>query len=484
MAVKGSIAWMAAAQTSSFVLQFASSVVLARLLTPREMGVFAVAIAIVGALSIVQAFGLQSMIIRERDLTERVEVGAFTGNAIISIFLSGLIAGVAFVGGRFLEDDGVRRVLLVLALSPVLAIPGFLPAAQLEREGRFKLISIVNMAKGLALSVCTIIFALFGLKYMSIAYAQVISQAFGVVLFCIAGRQHFRIRFGLYDIGAIARFGFQMLAVSGVADVSRRLSDIVLAKMLGLPALGLYNRSSGLNSLLWDRIHLVLGRVLFVDFAAHTRAGHSLRDKYLTAVEMITALLWPAFAGLAVLAGPFILRVYGARWAPAAEPLALLAIASIIQVSITMTWEVFVACGELRTQTRIEFIRAGLSLAMFAAGCAISLPAAAGSRIADSLLAVFLYRGHLQRMTDTTLADFLPIYLRSGLLTGLAILPASILMIAYRGSPATPLGFAIATIPAGGALWALGLVLLKHRLLAEALAWVRRHEAPPETAPT
>jgi O-antigen/teichoic acid export membrane protein len=47
---------MATAQASSFVLQFASSVVLVRLLTPREMDVFAVALAIVGALSIVQAF--------------------------------------------------------------------------------------------------------------------------------------------------------------------------------------------------------------------------------------------------------------------------------------------------------------------------------------------------------------------------------------------------------------------------------------------
>jgi O-antigen/teichoic acid export membrane protein len=72
-----------------------------RLLTPREMGVFAVALAIVGALSIVQAFGLQSMIIREPDLTERVAVSAFTGSAIISVFLSILIAGVAFLRRPF-----------------------------------------------------------------------------------------------------------------------------------------------------------------------------------------------------------------------------------------------------------------------------------------------------------------------------------------------------------------------------------------------
>jgi O-antigen/teichoic acid export membrane protein len=200
------------------------------------------------------------------------------------------------------------------------------------------------------------------------------------------------------------------------------------------------------------------------------------------AVEMVTALLWPAFVGLAILAGPFILRVYGERWVPAAVPLAMLAVASAIQVSITMTWEVFVACGELRTQTRIEFIRAGASLAMFIAGCAVSLPAAAATRIADALVAVLLYRGHLQRMTDTTFADFLPVYVRSGILTGLAVLPAAALMIIYKGSATTPLALAIATIAAGVVLWILGLVLLKHRLLAEAVSWLSRREVQPGAA--
>jgi O-antigen/teichoic acid export membrane protein len=139
---------MATAQASSFVLQFALSVVLARLLTPREMGVFAVALAIVGALSIIQAFGLQSMIVREPDLTERVAVSAFTGNAIISVFFRDPYRG-----------RGVpRRPLLVLALSPIVSIPGFLTAALLEREGRFKFISIVNVVKGVVLS-CQIILA-------------------------------------------------------------------------------------------------------------------------------------------------------------------------------------------------------------------------------------------------------------------------------------------------------------------------------------
>jgi O-antigen/teichoic acid export membrane protein len=483
MAVKGSIAWMAGAQGSAFLLQFASTVFVARLLTPYDMGVFAVAGAIVGALALIQAFGLENMIIREPALTEDIIATTFSVNAMISLVLSALITGCAFLGGAFLRDPGVRQVLLLLAISPLIWIPAFLPGAHLERRGQFKVISIINTLKGLATSVSTIVFALMGLKYLSIAYAQLVGQLVGAGLFCWAGREFVTFKFGFKAFRATARFGIQMLAISGVTEVARRSSEIIMAKLLGLPALGIYSRGSGLNGLLWDKIHLVLGRVLFVDFAEHKRRGLSLRDKYLVTLEMITALLWPAFAGLAVLAGPFILVVYGAKWVPAATPLAFIAVASLIQVSITMTWEVFVASGELRTQMRIEFIRASVSLAMFAAGCAISLTTAAASRVADAIFAVVLYRPYLQRMTDTTLSDFLPIYLRSGILTALAILPGSALMIYYKGSAQAPISLALAATGLGVLLWLVGLILLQHPLIREGQAWLSRRRVPRETAP-
>ena len=467
MTVRRSLAWMAAAQASIFALQFGASVIVARILTPYEMGVFAVAMAIVGTLGILQAFGMQSIIVRERDLTQDLIVTVFSVNAMISLTISGAIVALAFMGGAFLGDPGVRQVLLILALGPPIEILNFLPAASLERNGRFKVISIVNTLRGLTIAVGTVILAVLGYKYMSIAYAQIIGQVLAVAIFCWVGREHLQLRLGFKQVRQTAKFGLGMLAVAGVTDLSRRLSEIALAKLLGLPALGLYNRASSLNGLLWDRIHMVVGRILFVDFAAHKREGLSLRERYLRALEIITALLWPAFAGLAVLAGPLILAIYGPQWVTAATPLALLAIASLIQVSISMTWEIFVASGELRTQMRIEFIRASVALALFAIGCASSLSAAAAARVGDALFAVFLYRPHLQRMTDTTFGDFWPIYFRSGQLTVLAILPALALMVAYKGSPGAPIGMALGAVALGVTLWALGLILQKHALVVE-----------------
>jgi O-antigen/teichoic acid export membrane protein len=479
LALKRSLAWMGVSQGASLTLQFAASVVLARYLTPYEMGIYAVAAALVGVLGIVQALGLRSLIVRAEALTPELMATAFSINAVIAMFLSASIAAASFLGGAFLNDEGVKHVLLVLAVSPLLTIFEFLPGANIERRAKFKVMALIGTARAVVGAVVTIILAVMGLKYMSIALALLMSQITGAIFVNIVGREYVGFRLSLKGWRPIAQYGLQMLAVSGITSVSRRSTDIVLGKLLGLSALGIYNRASNLNGLLWENIHLVVGRVLFVDFSELHRQGASLRERYLQTVEVATAFLWPAFAGFALLSGPFIVGVYGEKWLPASAPLMLLSIASIILVSITMTWEVFVATGELRTQTRIEFIRAGVALLTFAAGCMVSLTAAAAARIVDALFAVFLYRPHLNRMTQTSFADLAPIYGRSAILTGFAIAPAGLLMAAFRMSPQVPPALALGSIAVGMMTWCLGLLWLKHPLLSEAKSLVRRFRNRP-----
>ena len=158
----------------------------------------------------------------------------------------------------------------------------------------------------------------------------------------------------------------------------------------------------------------------------------------------------------------------------------LLNVSALILSAVTMTWEVFVACGETAKQARFEFFRTGMGTLFFAIGCAISLEAAAAARIADALLTIFLYRPHVERMTDTSLSDTGPIYLRSGLLTALAIGPAAILI---RMVPSSSISaYEVASVVfAGVVLWIFALALLRHPLFREATALLRRRLAAPES---
>ncbi|MCA1654066.1 MAG: oligosaccharide flippase family protein [Sphingomicrobium sp.] len=472
MSVKKSLAWMGTAQTASFLVQFAASVVLARYLTPHEMGVFAIGLATVGLLSLLQSFGLQPLIVRESTLTHAITTTAFTVNALLAVLLSLATLASAYLGSSFLRDEGVRQVLLVLSVCPLFGIFSFLPGAQLERHARFKEIALISASSAMIGAVTTVVLAMLGFKYMSLAYANVVSSAALALMFIAVGRSYCSLRMGLADWRRVSDFGAQMFAVTGITTFSQRLSEVLLGRILNLAALGLYNRASGLNNMLWGNIHSLLSRVVLVDFARLRREGEPLRIRYMQTGAMITAVLWPAFGALALLAKSIIVILYGTRWVGAAAPLSYLAIASIILVATTMAWEVCTVTGNIRLQTRLEAARAAISVPLFVGGCFISLEAVAFTRVIDAVVAYALYRPHLNRMTGTAFSDFIEIYLQSALLTGCALAPPAIwLASAPDGTPS--IASLALTSSLGLFLWGATLFALKHPLAVELTKTVR-----------
>ena len=414
------------------------------------MGVYALASALVGALYIVQSFGMGSFIIREKELDPEDIRTAFTINAVISVALAAAILITWFITRGHGVNPGVSRVLLVLAVVPLTSIFEILPFAHLERAGRFKLLVVVGMARNLTSTSLTVACAFAGFSYMSLAYGQVAGSLVGVAVLNIVGREHVQLRLSLGNWRRLAQFGAQMLAINGVNSLAERLSDILLGQLLGLSALGLYNRSANVFRLFWDNLHLVIGRVLFVDLAQRKRNGESLRASYLSITQIMTATLWPMFIGLAILSRPLFRLVYGAKWVDAAIPFSLLAVAAVILISISMTWELFTLSGESGRQARIEFVRTGLGLVLFAFACLFNVIYAAAARVIEAAFSTAIYRRHVERMTETQFSDFLPIYARSGILTLLAVGPAAALMIFWRGSSLIPIWQVIASVAAGG----------------------------------
>lgn len=467
ISVRRGLAWMALSQGGSFLVNFGGSVVMARLLSPREMGVYAVAVAIVGILAVLRSLGLNTFIIRETQLTSSVLSTTFTINAGLAALSSVLLLICSTFAGWAMGDPGVSSILQVLALSPIVSAFEFLPSAYLERNGAFRSLSMVNLLRG-ALGVCTTItLAWLGYSYMSIAWGNLASMVFGAVALCIAGRPFIHLRIGVSDWRRVMKFGMQMLTVSVIGSIQERLFDILLGRVVGLGALGLYSRASGLNSLLWDNLHLVIARIVFVDFAERRRRGMSLRDGYLQIIAILTAFLWPAFAGLAILAGPVIYIVYGPKWTAAATPLSLLSTAGIFYVAVTMTWELYIVQGAMGAQLRFQLKRTTAATCLFSAGCLGGLNWAAASRVADSLVTVLLARRDIQRLTDTDSSDYWPIYIQSAGLTVLACGPAAVLMMTNSWSEQTGITSILCAVILGMCSWLVGLYLTKHPLHTE-----------------
>jgi len=461
-------------QGGYFVLQFVSSVVLARLLTPYEVGVYTAGAAIVGFLSVLQAFGLTMLVVREPEIDRHLSAGVFTMNAVIAVILSLAIVALSAFGGTFLHEAGVQRVMLVLAVLPLIGILEFLPAAILERNGEFRTIAVVNLVRAAAMTGTTVGLALAGLSYMSYPLGILAAAVVGAAGIMIAGRRHVSFRVGLTAWPQIMRFGLQQLSIQGVPTLSVRASEFLLGRLLGLSALGLYGRASNLNNMIWSNVHLVIARVVMVDLAEKKRKGLGIKETFLRTIEMVTGLLWPCFAGLGLLAGPLIRTIYGQKWVAAAPPLAALSAAAILYVSIALTWELFVLCNDTGRQARFECLRSPVGLVMFLVGALFSLTAATIGRIGEAIFTVALYRPHIERMTSTTPADFIPIYRRSAILTAAACAPSIVLMLIYNWSPETPFLLVIVAVAGGVGAWLAAIKLTGHVLAGEVFGLLKR----------
>jgi len=431
------------------------------------MGVYAVAAAFAALLGILRAFGLNVFVVREPEIDADLMASAFTINLAVAALVALLVACFSVVAGTFLHEPGIRRVTLVLALIPLIGIFEFLPAARLERDSQFRAIAVMNLVRAGASNLIMIVLAVAGLSYMSMAWGQIAGAVVGAAGFMISGRQYVSFRLALTGWRQITVFGMQQLAIQGVNTLSQRISELLIGRLLGLSALGLYGRAAQLTNLLWYNVYVIMGRVILVDLAGQRRGGMDLGDRYLRTVEVISALLWPSYAGVAILAGPLIYIVYGPAWVAAAPPLSMLALASIGFLSLGMFWDIFVVCNQTSQLTRIECTRAGIGIILFAVGCFFNLITAAAARVLESFVFVALYLPRLERITDTQRSDYLRIFRRSAIATVLPCSPAFILMTIYGWSPHVPVGLVSAAIAAGVAVWLGILHLMDHPLSHE-----------------
>src|SRR5579862_2079854 len=122
MAFRKAIIWSVGGQLISYFVLFVGSVFVARLLSPREMGVFAIAMATTGILNVLVSFNIGSYIVREKGLRPETMDTAFTLNSLLATVICGIIVCCSFLERYAFHALDVSRVLLPLALSPLIAI--------------------------------------------------------------------------------------------------------------------------------------------------------------------------------------------------------------------------------------------------------------------------------------------------------------------------------------------------------------------------
>lgn len=478
MSVRGAAIWAMAGQYIAFAIQFVASVVISRLyLGPGEVGLFSIGMATALIVAVLQDFGLSRYIsgLPALDADEIARCGSVS--VLFSLAIATIIAACGWPMAASYHDVRLIPLMLILASSYLFVPLSVVPMALMARAMQFRGHFAVNVGAALAQGTIGVALAAHGWSAFALAWATVAAAATRGVVAQVM-RPAFPRRLHLAGIGQVVHFGARASVLYLTGALGTRTPDLIVGKLVGVFAVGLYSRAVSLSDQFRMLIAGAIGSVFFPAFARIRDRGEPLGPAYLRVVAGYSALVWPGMAGLALAAEPIIRLLYGPVWLGTAPLLSMIALTEILLIALPLVSDLPILAGRLNALLARNLIDTAMSIALLAAGTHWGVTGAAASRLVYAACWLLLYFRFMHGIVRFDLRALIVIYAKSGAATLAAIAP---LALAYRlVAPPGALGFAglLAASATGVASWALALVIVRHPVCQEILGIVRALPRP------
>lgn len=359
-----------AAQGAKLALQFAATPVLARLLTPRDYGIAALAISVSAALGIFADLGLTAATVQARTLDHRQLSALFWLNAATGLALSILLAVLAYPASVAFQEPAVRGVLL--ALAPVFLIGGLRAqhAALLARRMAFGRIAAAELTAACAGAATGILAAVHGWGVYALVLQSLTSilVELGALWLLCSWTPGVRVR--LAGVREMLAFGGHLTGFNIVNYAARNVDNLLVGRVWGAETLGLYSRAYSLMLLPNLVFTTPLQRVMVPALAKLQHDHERFEHAFVRSIQVLAAITFPLGIGMAILSEEAIALYLGPAWSSAVPLLRILAINASLQPLLSSTGWAYLALG--RTDRLLRW--ALLSLPIILASFAIGLP--------------------------------------------------------------------------------------------------------------
>lgn len=333
------LGWSGASQLLRQAINFGIGVLLARLLTPDDFGLLGMVMVFTGFVQVFTELGLGSAIIQKPDLEEKHRSTVFWVNLLAGLLLTLLVAALAPLLASFYSEPALVDITIVIAFNFLLGSIGIVQRALLRKEMNFRRLFLVDVAAAIVAGAIAIVMALTGYGVWSLVARLLMSTIVsGVMLWALTQWKPKP----LFDFGGLKEllgFSSNLLGFSAINYWIRNFDNLLVGRVIGPSALGIYTRAYGLMLLPLNQVSSVVSQVMFPALSSIQDDFARIRRVYLRANRSIALITFPLMVGLFVVADSFILAVYGEQWAEVIPILRVFCLVGLMQsVGTTVGW--------------------------------------------------------------------------------------------------------------------------------------------------
>ncbi|PSJ61624.1 lipopolysaccharide biosynthesis protein [Pseudaminobacter soli (ex Li et al. 2025)] len=358
--VTNNVGWSVLSKTSTFGLKFVTVPILARILTPQEFGVVAVAQTVVMFLTMIGSAGLATSLVLQKEEDMETVHSVFWANLLMATVMGAVLYLWAEPFAGLLGAPDAAYLLRIMALLIPIQLCGDVAYSLLARRMAFD-----KDAAWSVISECVGAVVALGLALLGWGVWALVAQLFSSALVRLGGL--------FYATGYRPSLSASPRKIAGLTKYSLGITGseifnfitfqsplVVVSRHLGLTDAGAYSAANRFSSIPNQVVLSALMGVLFPVFS-HMHGEQERRSNALMlSTQVCTIFLAPMMFGIWAVAEPAMLVIFGKQWASAWPVLGLLALSKGIMSPCSTFIPYLKGAGRSNVLWWVAVIRAAL----------------------------------------------------------------------------------------------------------------------------
>lgn len=360
--------WSSVGKFGTMGLQFLSNLVLARLLMPSDYGAIGMLQVFIAVSGIFVTAGFGSALIQKKNPTHVDYTSVFYWNLAASVFFYVILFFSGPAIAKFYEMPELCAILRVQSLSLIIQAFSTVQSNQLQKQLRFKELSIRNIIATLIGTLVAIVMAFFGYGVWSLVASNLVSSLFGVLLLWKMSIWRPSWEFSWQSLKELFSFGGLMALSSFVETLYTNLQSLIIGKWFSPSDLGYFTQAKKLGDIPTTTLAVIVNEVTFPVFSEIQDEKEKLVYGLKKNVSAITFITFPMMILLIVIAKPLILLLYGAKWETSVVFFQILCLGSMLYSHNSLNTNICKALGKSNVYFWLQLSKRLIGIGMIVFG--------------------------------------------------------------------------------------------------------------------
>lgn len=366
-AIRGGLAKLVG-QVATFALRLIYIMVVSRLLSPSEFGLVAMVTAITGIYDLFRDGGLGAAAVQQLTVTHEQKSTLFWINMLIGGILTLLCLLTAPVLVRFYNEPRLFWVTIALSAGFVFSGAGAQHSAALQRDLRYVALTAIDVTGVCISTVVAIALAAMGYGYWALVVSAIVATAANTIMMwtIVPWRPGLPQRHA--GIASMLKFGGTVTLNGLIVYVAYNFDKVLLGRVWGADALGLYTRASQLINIPTYQLNAAIGDVAFSALSRLQDDPARYRSYFLKGYSLVIALTAPITLFSAAFSEDIVRVALGPKWMEAAAVFRLLTPTVLFFGVVNPLGWLMMSRGLQRRSLNIALVLAPLCIASYFAG--------------------------------------------------------------------------------------------------------------------